>query len=256
MITNNKTDRIIKKSRANNAGQIATGTFSALAMTACLLFCLALSANAAVIDAKYIEEMLKQDLLEQIQQQHEGKVEVEVTGLPYRAVDLPDGKLEVKADISSSNLSSSIVKVKIYVDGEKVKSFGARVDIKIYDKVWVAQSWIKRGESLKDLMLEEKEISSGISTIPGEDFDPVKYLARRNIKPGEVINMNYIEEIPTIVKDSPVSLIFKTPQVSVTIPGVALSSGKTGDFIKVKNTRYRKNYVGKIIGKNIVLVHI
>lgn len=214
-------------------------------------------AQSAVYDFQEVAGFIQKDIIEQIKQGHDGKVEVEVAALPYQTFELPDGKLEINAELDLNNLNSpAIARVSIYVDKIKIKSFGARVDIKIYEKVWVAQDWIKRGETIKKLKLEEKNVSSIYGIVVKKDFLQGAYLARRNIKPGEIITSDYVEELPTIVKDSPVSLIFKTPQVSVTIPAIALTSGKTGDFIKVKNIQYRKNYVGKIIGENIVLVNI
>jgi len=220
------------------------------------LLCLSAKGNAAVLDANFISGQIKKDLVEQIKQKHDGKITVEVTALPFQTIEVPDGVVKIEAQADSGSLDSAIVKVAVYSDDIKVKTFGARVEINVYDRVWVAKDWIKRGETLKNLKQEERNISSMLNEVTCKDFVPAQYLVRRNIKPGEVINRDYIEEVPTIVKNSPVSLIFKTPQVSVTIPAIAMTSGKTGDFIKVKNRDYKKNYVGKIIGKNLVLVHI
>lgn len=225
-------------------------------ITIILLSGLVPEAECAVLDAQVIAKKIKHDITEQLKQQHDGRVEVEVASLPYQKFDLPDGKIDIRTDTDLNSLDSSIVRVNIYVNGIKAKTFGARVEIKIYDRVLVAQDWIRKGDTLKSIKAEEKNISSMVDVVLKKGFDTHKYLARRNIKPGEIINKNYIEKIPTIVKNSPVSLIFKTPYVSVTIPAIALTSGGMGDYIKVKNKAYKKNYIGKVIGKNIVLVHI
>lgn len=213
-------------------------------------------AMCAVLEQGVLAQKIKKNITEQLESLVGGKIEVDVAALPYQEIELPDGKIEVKTDIDLANLSSSIIKVGIFVDGIKVRSFGARVDIKVFEDVMVAQDWIKRGETLKNLKAEEKDISSMMDDVVKKDLGSGNYLARRNIKPGEIINKNYIEKVPTIVKNSPVSLIFKTPLVSVTVPAIAMTSGKIGDYIKVKNKESRKSYVGKIIGENIVLVNI
>ena len=221
-----------------------------------LAFCSTAKANSAILDAQFVSQQIKKDITAQIQKEHNGKVEVDVLALPYQAIELPDGNIEIKTETNLQNISSTILKVNVFVNNVKVKTFGARVEIKIYDKVWVAQNWIKRGETLKNLKLEEKNISSMPNEAARKNFEPANYMARKNIKPGEIINLNYIQEVPTIVKDSPVSLIFRTPLVSITIPAIAVDEGKRGDYIKVKNKAYGKSYVGKIIGENIVLVNI
>ena len=225
-------------------------------LTVILAFCFTTKANSAVLDAQILAREIEKDITACIQQEHKGKVEVEVVALPYQTIELPDGNIEIKTETTLQNINSTILKVNIYVNNIKVKTFGARVEIKIYDKVWVAQNFLQRGDTLKNLKLEEKNISSMPGIAAKENFDPTNYLTKRNVKPGEIINLNYIEEIPMIVKNSPVSLIFKTPLVSITVPAIAVDEGKVGDFIKVKNKAYGKSYVGKIIGENIVLVNI
>lgn len=212
--------------------------------------------SGAVLDDQFISRQIKKNIIEQLKQKHDGKIEVEITALPYKSIEVPDGDIKIETGTDLSSFNSTIVKVDVYSDDIKVKTFGARVEINVYDKVWVAKDWIKRGESLKNLKLVEKNISSMVNEVTSKDFEPGQYQARKNIRPGDVINRDYIEKVPTIVKNSPVSLIFITPQVSVTIPAIAMTSGKIGDFIKVKNKDYKKSYVGKIIGKNLVLVHI
>ncbi len=210
-------------------------------------------AQSAVLTSQFVSKQVKNDIITQLKQDYNGEIEVKIKSLPYQSIKIPDGKVKIRSEINGLN---SIVKVNIYVDRIKVKTFGARAEIKIKDKVWVAQDWIKRGGILTGLTMEKKDVSSIYNKLPRKDFEPGRYRARINIKPGKIIELNNIEEIPTIVRNSPVSLIFKTPTVSVTIPAIAITSGKTGDFIKVKSKAYRKNYVGKIIGKNLVLVNI
>lgn len=229
---------------------------SKIALLSVIIF-LGISSRAysAVLESQFITEQVKKEVISQLKSDYDGKINVNIRSIPYKTIEIPDGNMEIKTDIGNFN-SISIVRVSIFVDGIKVKSFGVRAEITIKDKVWVAKDWISRGNTLKNLKMVKKEISSELDSLPGNDFNPERYRARRNIKPGEVIEFNNIEVIPTIVRNSPVSVIFKTPTVSITIPCVAMTSGKTGDFIKVKSKRYKKNYVGKIIGKNLVLVNI
>lgn len=212
-------------------------------------------AYSAVLKSQFITEQIKQDITARLNRDYKGSVEVNIRSLPYETVEVPDGKVRIATEIGNLN-AVSIIKVILYVDEVKIKTFGARAEITVKSKVWVSRDWIKRGNTLKNLKMEKKEITSGLNKLPGENFAPEKYMARRNIRPGQIIELDDIEAVPTIVKNSPVSVIFKTPTVSVIIPCIALTSGKTGDFIKVKSEIYKKNYVGKIIGKNIVLVNI
>lgn len=213
-------------------------------------------AYSTVLNSQFISEQVKNSIIENLKDKYEGNIEVNIKSIPYKTVEIPDGKIEIKTNINSLS-TVSIVKAGIYVNNKKVKTFGVRAEITIIkDSVWVARDWIKRGETLTSLKKEKQEITLSPAKLPGRNFKPAQYMARRNIKPGEVIELNDIQALPTIVRNSPVSVIFKTPSVSVTIPCTAVTSGKTGDFIKVKSKKFKKNYTGKIIGKNLVLVNI
>ncbi len=230
-------------------------TFKIALISILLLLISGSKADSAVLTSEHVAEKVKNDIIASLEQDQNGEkeVEVKIKAMPFTSLEIPDGEIEIKTRVSNLN---SIVRVWVYVDKTRIKSFGVRVDVKLYEKVWVSQDWVKRGNALNGIVMEKKDISSIKGGLPRKNINPQNYRARRNIKPGKIIEINDIEEIPTIVKNSPVSVIFKTSSVSVTIPAVAMTSGKTGDFIKVKSKKYRQTYVGEIIGDNIVLVNI
>lgn len=221
---------------------------------------LSCKAGAAVLDSKILKEKIKKDVEEQVKANVKGIIKVEITDLPYEKIETNEGKngkVEIEAKINNRFFNPiTIVRVNIIVNGEEYKSFITQAKISVYDKVWVAQDYIKRGDILTKVALEEKEITYLPKTLIRKDFDPYTHLSEKNYKPGDVLDSNYIENIPAIVKDSPVSLIFKTASVSVVIPAIALDKGSIGDYIKVRSKNYRKDYMGKIISENIVLVNI
>jgi len=219
---------------------------------------LSFKAEAAVLDAKFLKEEIKKDVEKQLQS---GKnTTVEIGDLPYQQIETNEGKngkVEIEAKINSKFFNPiTIVRVSVIVNGEVYKSFVAQAKINVYDKVWVASDYIKRGEVLTNVVLEEKETACLVGTFTDKNFDPHKYVSKKNYKPGDVIDSNFIETIPAIVKDSPVSVIFKTQTVSITIQAIALDRGSIGDYIKVRSKNYKKDYMGKIISENIVLVNI
>ena len=219
---------------------------------------LSFKASAAVLNEKFLKAEIKKDVEEQLQL---GKnTTVEISDLPYQQIEINEGKngkVEIEAKINNRFFNPiTIVRVSVIVNGEVYKSFVAQAKINTYDKVWVASDYIKRGEVLTNVALEEKETTYLPKTFAGKSFNPYKYVSKKNYKPGDVIDSNFIENIPAIVKDSPVSVIFKTETISVTIQAIALDKGSIGDYIKVRSKNYKKDYMGKIISENIVLVNI
>ncbi len=214
---------------------------------------------AAVLSSQDLVEKIKESVSEQIQQntKQDLEIDVKINSLPYKTMNVPEGKLEIKTSLNSKYFNSStIVKVKILIDNDLFKTFGARVDLKVYDDVWVTTERIKKGEVLTDLVLEKRNIGSLLNKVVDKDFDSTNYLTTRVMKSGAVIKKESIERIPDIMKGSVVSVIFKTPLVSVVLPAEAITNGYKGGFIKVKNKKYNKKYIGKVIGANLILVNI
>jgi len=215
-------------------------------------------AGAVVLDNNFLKEKIKKEVETQLLS--DKKTTVEISELPYQKIEIDSGKndkIEVDAKINTRFFNPiTIVRVNILVNGKLQKSFIAQAKINTYDKVWVVKDYIQRGSVFSGVALEEKEITYLPKTYANKDFNPYKYVSRKNYKPEDVIDCTYVEKIPAIVRNSPVSVIFKTDSVSVTIPAVALEQGVIGDFIKVRSQNYKKDYLGKIISENVVLVNI
>jgi len=230
-----------------------------------LISALSCKADAVILDSKLLKETIKKDVETQIKSNManlklNGNIKVEVINLPYEKIETHEGKngkVKVETNINLKFFNPvTMVQVKILVNGEVYKSFTAQAKISLYNKVWVAKDYIKRGELLTNTVFEEKETTYLSGTTALRSFDPGKYLSEKNYNPGDVIDFNFIETVPTIIKDSPVSVIFKTNSVSITIPATALGKGNMGDYIKVRSNDYKKSYTGKIIGENLVEVSI
>lgn len=228
-----------------------------LILSAVLLININLRAGAVVLDSQFITEKVRTDIINSLKKVTDGRVEVTISPLPYGNINVPPGNIDVKTDVDVNNLrSSTIARVSIYVDNVNLRNFGVKADIKVYDKVWVAKDRITKDSALGSVRLEEKEVSAILNRLPGKEFVPGKYIARRNLEPGKIIEISDVEGVPTIVRNSPVSVIFKSQKIAVTVPATAMTGGKIGDFIKVRSDAYKKIYVGKIIGENVVLVNI
>jgi len=224
-----------------------------------LIICFATSckANSAVLSEKFIKDKIKSDVEAQVKTKINGKIRVEIQDLPFKKIETSSKDIDIKTNLNLKYFNPVvIVRVSIITDGNTYKSFTAQAKINVYKNIWVAKDFIKRGETLKNVVLEEKDISQISGNFVGEEFNPFKYVSSKNYNPNDVINPDFIRMTPSIVKDSPVSVIFQTGTVSVTVTAKALSSGNIGEYIKVRNRDYKKDYVGKIIGENTVLVNI
>jgi len=216
-------------------------------------------ANAAVLDSQFIINQIKKDVTKQISSMVSGRIEIEVTNIPYKTIEVPEGKVDIVASSNLQHFSSlTVARVEILVNGEKFKSFGTPIKISVYDKVWVAKDVIDRGKSLSgsNIALEKKEITLMAETAVREDFSPFNCSVKKTFKPGDIIDTRYVEKIPLIIKNSPISIVFKSSDITITMSAEALDNGKIGDYIRVRSKQYKKDYIGKVISANTVMVNI
>jgi len=216
-------------------------------------------AFAVVLGSEYINSQINKEVTKVLKQQIKGDISVEVKNIPYSEIQVNEGKITFNIENDLNFISPhSIVRVNILVDGEKVKTFGAAINIKVQDYVWVANDYIYKGKafSSQNLILKKEDISSVALTAARENFNYGERFSTRMFKPGDVIDARYTEIIPDVIKNSLVNVIFQTSNIKVVMDGEALENGKIGDYIKVRNKKYKKDYTGKVISENQILVNI
>lgn len=223
-----------------------------------LLFCGEI-VHAAILNSQMISNKIKKDVAEQVNSIIPGKVDVDIRETPYSCFNIPSKKAEINAIIDMSHFSPmTIARVTISLDGKKMESFGVPVKLTVWDKVWVANDFIRRGETLSNanLSLENKNITLMAENALRENSDPQGCLVRKSFNHGDIIDRRFLESVPIVMKNSPVSVIFQFSSITVTIAGEALDNGKMGDYIKVRSKTYGKEYVGQVISANTILINI
>jgi len=224
-----------------------------------ILFLFSGKAFALSLNNQFLTEQIKKNVEEQISSIMPGKIVVDVKSIPYRGVDIPPGKLKINVSVNTRYFTPcTIAKIQVLVNDKEVTTFGVPVKLQVWDRVWVATDTINRGEtfSASNIKVENKEISLIAEKAIKENVSLEGNLVKKSFVPGEVIDMRFVESIPVIMKSSQVSLIFKTQLIMVNLPGEALDNGKMGDYIKVRNKKYKKDYIGKVIGANRVLINL
>lgn len=141
--------------------------------------------------------------------------------------------------------------------GEEVVATGqVRLRIKKYATVVIANDRITRGSSLDPelLVMQKMEITNLIEQ-PLTSFDDLdRFRARRNLKKGTIVTNGCLERIPDIERGHETLIIYDDGVCKVTAPGMALQSGLSGEYIKVKNKATKKIIVARVVDNNSVAV--
>ncbi len=223
------------------------------------LFILTGKSDAAIITSQFITDKVTESVINQISANIPGKISVEIKRMPYKSIKVPDGQVTVKTIVNTNFFTTmTVVKVNILVNGQEVETFGVPVKISVHDDVWVATDIINKGDSLTNSNLElvRKDISLMAEHAARKNTNFDNAIVRKMFRSGDVIDTRFIETAPTVRKNSYVSIIFQSPNITITADGESMEDGKVGDFVKVRNKKYKTLYTGKVISANTILVNI
>ncbi len=144
----------------------------------------------------------------------------------------------------------------IIENGEEVETNQVRMRIKKYQTVLVVKDRIKRSDALSpdQFGLERMEITN-LTEQPMESPEAIKgYRAARNLRVGTILTSGAIEPIPDVESGRETLIVYNDGLCKITAAGIAMQSGITGDYIKVKNKATKKIIVARVIDENAVSV--
>lgn len=95
------------------------------------------------------------------------------------------------------------------------------------------------------------QIRAGIVTDPA---DLIGMAAQRSLRPGEPVRVRDVAEPDMVEKGQTVTMILKTPMMTLTARARALESGPIGASVRVQNDRSNKTVIGTITAERTVVV--
>ena len=142
---------------------------------------------------------------------------------------------------SSKTFGHIYLNVTILHDSKPLKHLRASVKVIEFVKVPVATRLIERGERIgeDDFRLVKKRKYNSLE----QTIDPMQLIgsvAKRKIRPHQVIKPSMIEPDYDVKKNSSVKIIYRKGPIRIELLGLALENGKKGDIIKVKNLSSNK----------------
>lgn len=225
-----------------------------------LIYSLGQTAKAQVVPITNIIPIIKAQQLKDLQSKGYSEVEVNVLNIPIGKFNLPEGPISIKINSNSNNLiGREYKKIDIYVDSKYQRSFGAPIEIKVFQNILVAKEPINKDSLLttNNIELKRYNILSLAQNALDEKALSSNIIATKMYRTGEIIDRRFSKVKPDIVKNATVTVVFKTDdEMAITVDGIALVEGTIGSYISVQNKTYKKVYMGKVIGINKVLVEI
>ena len=147
--------------------------------------------------------------------------------------------------------------VEFSINGKPTRKISVRTYLKIYKEVYVARDTIK-----KEQLIEESDllkIRRNIDRMPREYVTDKEKLigkiTKRTINPSEAINFNTVTTPPLVKSGDRIQIVYETPFLRLSAPGISLSKGRKGERIPVKNSDSKLVVFATVKTRNIVQVN-
>lgn len=173
-------------------------------------------------------------------------------------ISLPNGVIDIKIMLPSFGLSYSgmtSVKARISIGGRGYRDINFGVLIKVFDNVLVANHDLRIEVPVNESDLRMEEIVIDGRTEYVKDVQEVKGLVpHRYIRAGQPIAINYFQQPVAVEMGTPVKMIVRRNGLQASAKGIAMSRGRIGQVIKVKNEASQKIVSAKVIDSQTVEV--
>ncbi len=203
---------------------------------------------------KQVAQMLMQHYSNSIKQ---ARIEVSVATLDPR-LKLAKCDIPAAMKINGNKKRSSNITVRISCNGQSPWSIFVPAKIDIYQTVATTTRDIYKGEilTLDDITTEERNTGSFRFGFAKTAAPLIGNAVTRNISSGSVIRLSHISKPIMISRGDKLTLESSIQGLAVAATVIALSKGKEGEQIRVKNTQSKRIIEAFVIAPGRVASHL
>ena len=211
-----------------------------------------------IIPGKQIEAMAVDEVEKILRERGEFRRHEIILMRNLSNIKVPNGVINMEILLPSSSLSYSSmtsVKARITIGGKAYRDVTFGVLVKIYDNVLVANHDLRIEIPVTESDFRVEEIAIDGRTEYVKDVQEIAGLVpHRYVRAGSPIATNYFQQPVAVQMGSIVKIIVRHGALQATAKGVAMSRGRIGQTIKVKNEASQKIISAKVIDDQTVEV--
>lgn len=177
---------------------------------------------------------------------------------PLADFSVPNGIIDIKISVPSATVNYNgvtPVKARISVGGKMYRDINFVMSVKIFDYVLVANHVLRIETPVTEADFRMEEIAVDGRTEYVKDVSEVLGLVpHRTISAGTPISINYFQQPVAVASNQPVRIIIHYKGIEASAKGIALTRGRIGEVIRVKNESSQKIISAKVIDAQTVEV--
>jgi flagella basal body P-ring formation protein FlgA len=147
--------------------------------------------------------------------------------------------------------------VEFSIDGKAVRIVTVRTYLKLYKEIFIARDTIRRNQIIEESDL--LKVRKNVDRMPREyvtDKDQlIGKISNRTINPREAIRGNKVSTPPLVKSGDRLQIVFETPFLRLSAPGISMAKGRKGERIPVKNMDSKIVVFATVKTRNVVLVN-
>lgn len=215
---------------------------------------------APVREADLVDFLTEQ--VAQRQQVERKRVEIRWNGPSLASLlgnkPLPEGTLQYAIVGTPRLLGRTAVPISIEINGSKLKTVYPRVEIKVWQDVWVSTEALRRGRIFDpSLGRPERRSLEMVMGAPATSIANLKGAVVKREVPAGTVLVNEMFDLPALVTNGhEVTVKLVSGDLVIVTRGQAVNDGAMGQLVRVFNPDSRKDYVARVTGIDEVEVRL
>lgn len=212
--------------------------------------------SAQVVGQSLFKETVEKAVLANFQSEN---ISTKVVRLDLPAnIDLPSGKIDVRANLANVNnfFSPFSVSLEVRVDDQVVKRISATVQVEATTEVLVAAKDLITGGKITgiDVKKETRRLERPLGNYLRDEKNLRGMVLLKNLPAGSEITTDAVAAGYVIRGGDMVRIVGESGRMEIIISGEARSSGRIGDRIAVKNSQSGTILQATVVDEGLVKV--
>ncbi|HEY9900003.1 MAG TPA: flagellar basal body P-ring formation chaperone FlgA [Pantanalinema sp.] len=171
---------------------------------------------------------------------------------------LPEGTARFAIVGTPRLLGRTAVPISIEIDGKKLKTVYPRVEIKVWQDVWVSTETLHRGRLFApSLGRAERRSLETVMGAPATSLSTLEGAVVKREVPAGAVLVNEMFDLPALVKTGKeVTVKLVSGELVIVTRAQAVADGTMGQLVRVFNPDSRKDYVARVTGIDQVEVRL
>lgn len=161
---------------------------------------------------------------------------------------------EITQKPSFSHLGKKIISIDLLVDGNKYSQVKMLGDLALLGEIACLNKRLSRGDIITndDVAMIRHDISMLDSGIIREADLVIGKKLKTSLRAGAILYSHLVEAPPLVKRGDLVTIMARTDNLRVTVPGEVRDNGARGEVVKVKNLMSRHEIYARVINPGIV----